>query len=366
MINKRLIQINSINDIYKIRHIRNEFDEIIINCHSLKYSGALRYALKYSLYASKIGGLIRIKDCPTTTLGYSRKIIDTWQVLYQCAQTFYDDCKEVSVNIKKSEYVYEKIVDRYKNNGITFGILFSGNENELDDLIKSVTSCINQDSSKNKEIIICGPSQFNIKKLPKFVTEKSKYLYYDQEDVTSRFLVNKKKKFIFENAKFNIVCINHARISYPKSFYIDIINHPIEFSTPRVVAYQNNIEFNYLGLSFVGSYDLSKKDTSISFQGELIDKDYLYYMKKRVPFIGGGLYLLNKNILTSSIFDTRIAWGEAEDINLSMRAYSEGFLIDLFPEIKCISSTTKYTFNNSFIRKILRRIAKFLIKYNIM
>lgn len=359
--NTKVIEISSLKDVYKIRHLKNKFDEIVVNCQTLKYTGALRYALKYSLFACNIEGTIRIHDEPSSTFGFSRSKIDAWQVLHECAKVFYNDCSELLIDKSKSEFVFKKIRDNYKNSGITFGILFSGNDDELSDLITSVSSCIDQEKAPNKEILICGPSGYDKSKFPDFINQKTKYLDYVQEDITSRFLVNHKKKYIYEHATYNIVCINHARISYSNSFYKDIIDYPIEFCSPRVVAYQNNIEFNYLGLSFLGSYDVARKDTVLSFQGDLIDLDYLYYLKKRLPFIGGGLYVLNKNVVPTSIFDTRIAWGEAEDINLSMRIYHEGFLIDFFPQIKCFSSTTKYIYDNSIMRRLARRVAKYLV-----
>ncbi len=360
--NLKKISISSIEDVYKIRLLRNTFDEIIIHSKYLKYSGCLKYCLKYALFAAKISGIIKVFDEPTKTYGFSRRTIDCWQVLYQCAQTFYDDCNELLIDKKKSKFVYKKIKDSYENEGLSFGIVFSGNDEEIESLSYSVESCINQTKKENLEILICGPSNFDLNKLPKLIKKETKYIKYDQKINSSRFLVNEKKRFIFENSKFNIVAINHCRISYPQNFYEKIYNYPIEFCTPRVVAIQRNKEFNYLGLSFLGSYDVTKTDSSFSFQGEIIDRDYLYYMKNKYPFIGGGLFVLNKNIISSSIFDSKIAWGEAEDIDLSMKVYTNGFLIDFFHDIKCTSNTRKYTFNNSIQRRILRKIGKFLIK----
>lgn len=359
---KKIAHIKTIQDIYILRNTVNVYDQINIHAYTLKITGTLRHALKYALFAVKVGGTLIIQDEPSQSYGYSRKSIDFWQVRYQTFLSLSEDCDEVLVDSAKGQLHLRRVRNRHNNEGISFGIVFSGADDELSVLIPALDSCIAQTRCDVIEIIVCGPTNWDTNRLPPYIRDKVRYLPFDSTRSSSRFLIQEKKQFLYKNAQYNLVALSHARISYPSDFAEKLLLRPIEFGTPRVVAVQNGYEFTYLGYTFIGDYDVTKADSRHSFGGELIDDDFLYYMRHRVPYVGGGLLVLNKNIVSSACFNPNISWGEAEDIDLSMRVSTDGLLIDYWPDIKCRSQTTKYRFDSSFKKRMVRRVGKLLLK----
>lgn len=359
---KKVAHITTIQDIYLLRNIVNAYDQIDIDACTLKTTGTLRHALKHALFAIKVGGTLNIHDEPSQTYGYSRKKIDFWQVRYQTFLSLSGDCDEVLVDSTKGQLVLQRVRNRHNNEGISFGLVFSGADDELSILIPALDSCIAQTRLDVTEIIVCGPIGWDINRLPAYIRDKVRYLPFGFTRSSSRFLIQEKKKFLYENAQYNVVALSHARILYPPDFAEKLLHRPIEFGTPRVIAVQNGYEFTYLGYTFIGDYDVTKADSRRSFGGELADDDFLHYMRHRVPYIGGGLLVLNKNIVSSACFNPNISWGEAEDIDLSMRVSTNGHLIDYWPDIKCRSQTTKYEFDGSFKKRMARRLGKILLK----
>ena len=80
MISMCIITICSIKDILSIKYVYEKYDEVILNTKKLKYSGALRYAIKYSFWAVKKSGLLKIVDEPHKSYVFSKRKIEFWQV----------------------------------------------------------------------------------------------------------------------------------------------------------------------------------------------------------------------------------------------------------------------------------------------
>lgn len=346
--------ISNIDDIYQLQYVYNKFDEIIINTKKLKYTGTLRYAFKYALWALKPNGKLVIQDEPFKDFGFSTKRIDFWQIKHEFFKSLKDDIDLIELDNSRGYIEVVKVKESYINNGFSFGIVFSGNDSETEQLTKSVRSILdNIDLGKyDYEIIICGPSNFDsIAYLEQFVSFNVKYLAFDFEPNAKRLMITQKKNFLYENCKYNIVAINHTRILYAKDFIIKTFNKKFDVFTPKVMVEENGKWYRYLDFGLIGSFNTSKVNSASVMSSVYLNNEILYFMKKRMPYIDGALSIFNKKII-SLPYNENIAWQEAEDIDLSMNLVNKGYLISYFYDIENISLVSKFNIKLNFIRKL--------------
>lgn len=358
--------IKNINDIYDIKDIYSKFDEITVYTKNIKYDNVLAYAFKYSVWALKKGGILKIKDEPTQGYGNKKGYIDFWQIKYQLFKYINQYIKLDSLDNKNGTIIATKVIQEKLNNGVSFCIVFSGNENEIEYLYKSIDSIVSNTIDENMyEILIVGPSNFNASKIISKYKIKISYFEFDL-NTTYRVEITKKKNLLLNSAKFNIVAINHCRIVYSNDFFKKIIHKKFDMTTTRVLYTENNKNYPYLDLALIGSYNISNSNRYKTLVSEYVDDDYLYYMKNRVPYIGGGLTIFNKNSIKTLCYDENIAWGEAEDVDISKMADSLGLLQDIQLDINSYSLTKKYDMRDGWLFNTKLYIVKYLIKKGII
>jgi hypothetical protein len=359
-----IFEIQTINNIYEIQYVFNTYNEVAINTKKLKYTGTLRYVFKYALWALKVGGEIKVIDEPFHDFGFSTKRIDFWQIRHEFFKSLKDDIEILELDDKKGLIRVKKIKESYINNGFSFGIVFSGSEGEKEQLAKSVQSILgNTDLNKyDYEVIICGPSKFDSESyLKKFSSFNVRYLPFEFEQNAKRLMITQKKNYLYENCKYNIVSINHTRILYAQDFMIKIFDKKFDVFTPKVIVDQDGKWYKYLDFGLIGSYDLSKLNPSAAMTSVILNEDVLYYMRKRVPYIDGGITVFNKDIIVNAPYNPHLAWGEAEDIDFCASLYNDGLLMDYINGVICKSSSNKSIFPNSYIQKLKFNIKKYLI-----
>lgn len=353
-------KISSVDDIYKIQYISDKYNHIFIDTKKLKYTGTLRYAFKYALWVLKIGGEIKVIDEPFHDFGFSTKRMDFWQIRYEFFKSLKDDIEILELDDKKGLIRVKKIKESYINNGFSFGIVFSGSEGEKEQLYKSVQSILdNIDLNKyNYEVIICGPSSFDSESyLKQFRSFNVIYLSFDFESNTKRLMITHKKNYLFQNCNYNIVAINHTRIVYAQDFMIKTFDKKFDIFTPKVMVEQDSKWYKYLDFGLIGSYDLSKLNPSAVLTSVVLNDDVLFFMRKKVPYLDGGITVFNKNIIVNTPYNPHLAWGEAEDVDMCALLYLQGCLLDYNQNIICKSQTNKASFKTNcifFIKKILR------------
>lgn len=360
----KIKNIYRIEDIYDIQYRYNKYEKIVINIKKLKYTGTLRYAFKYALWALKVEGELLIKDDEVFSKDFSIKRINFSQIKNEFFNTLKNDIKLVELNDKNGIIKVEKVKENYINNGFSFGIIFSGSQEEVNQLTRSIRSILdNKDIDEySYEIIICGPSSFYYRDyLKQFSNYKIKYLEFNFEENAKRIMISEKKSYLYENCIYNIVSINHTRILYSNEFVIKSFSRKFDIFTPQVVVYQNLKEYRYLDFGLLASYDLSKMNTKKILTGKMLTSNIFYFMKHRVPYIDGGLTTFNKNIITYSPYNKNIAWGEAEDIIMSSILYNYGYLLDYFSDIHCVSITIKVNIKDNIMENLKEKIRKYLI-----
>jgi hypothetical protein len=356
------ITISSLQDLYTIKKVSQAYDEITIKLDKLKSDGLIRHAVKYSNYALRTGGLIIIYSSPFESYVLKRNKIDFWQVKYEIFGSLKDAIEILEVNSKEGVLVLRKKKHLYNYTGISFAIVFSGNKEEEKQLIRSIDS-IRQNKGLNKinyEVLISGPKVYDPATIiDEFPGLNIKYVPLDIS-THPRLMICEKKNFLYASARYSLVVISHSRILFSDDFVQSLTRFPVEMATPAVYFKDNDINYKYLDLAFIGSYqDLQLGAKRSTIAGENIQEDYLHWYRKRVPFIDGGLNVFNKNVIPEPPYNNYISWGEAEDVDLCNRLFQNGVLIDYLPAIKCYSATCKVTGYSSF-KKIARKLFIYL------
>ncbi len=352
------IVVNSLSDLYALKKIRNSCDEIEIDLTKLNKKGLVRHAVKYAMYALKQDGKILINTNPFKTYYFRKNAIDFWQVKYEVFNSLKDTVELVELDAAKGKLILRKTKDIYQYNGVSFGIVFSGNESEVPQLEKAIESILQSKSISLFEILVSGPTNYDAATLTlKYPKAHLKYLPINIS-TSPRLMICEKKNFLFDNARYNIVAISHTRILYSKDFQQKLLQSIVEMATPAVYFVADEKEYKYLDIGFMDSYqDIQFGAKRGIIAGENITSDYLHWYRKRVPYVDGGLNIFNKNIIEYPPYNNYIAWGEAEDVDVCNRLFQNGILIDYLPEIKCYSSTNKlkgYNILKTLSRKIIQ------------
>lgn len=358
-------EVNNIESIYDMQYIYNVYDDITINTKKLKYTGALRYAFKYALWALKIGGKLIINDEPFQNQGFSTKRVDFWQIRHEFFKSLKDDIQLISLDDKQGYIEVLKTKESYINSGFSFGIVFSGNASEVEQLTKSIQSILTNESIEKYqyEIIVCGPSDFDANSyISQFENQNIRYLVFDFEANAKRLLITQKKNHLYASCKYNIVAINHTRILYAKDYMIKIFDKKFDVFTPKVIVKQDDRWYKYLDFGLIGSYDLSKLNPSAVLTSVVLNDDVLFFMRKKVPYLDGGITVFNKDIIVNTPYNPHLAWGEAEDVDMCALLYLQGYLLDYDENIVHKSLTNKTSFKIDYKFKIKKLLRDYLVK----
>lgn len=345
------------DDLYLIKEANQQYDEVTIHLNELKHRGLVRHAVKYTNRALKPKGRMIIYTSPFVSYHFRPNAIDFWQVKYEVFNCLKDAVNIIDVRPETGRIVLEKKKHLYNYSGVSFGIVFSGNSTEEQQLYNSINSIIESNGIKeiDYEIIISGPTDYDKGRiLNNFQGINIRYVSIDIS-TSPRLMICEKKNLLYDSALYSIVVIIHTRILFDKNFVSGIVNSFVEMATPAVYFRQNDIQYKYLDLGFIDNYQniqLGAKRKTIA--GEYINKNYLHWYRNRVPYIDGGLNVFNKNIITKAPYNNYISWGEAEDIDLCNRLFQDGILIDYLPGLICFSATNKLKGYNNF-RKMVRK-----------
>jgi hypothetical protein len=349
------ININNLKEFKLFLQNNYKYDNIVINLLKIKEDNVLRYIIKHTFWKLKLNGTIEFIDEPSKGQLFSTKRIDFWQIKNLIFKLLKNDILLLEINNRSIKI--KKTLECYNNNGFSFGLIFSGKEEEINFLQNTMESILKNDNidKYNYEILICGPSNLNNDILKKYLLNQNiKYIDYNSIE-SERFMISKKKNFLYSQMKYNISILSHLRISYSQNFMNNIYNKKFDFLAPKVLDSKNK---SYLGFTLIGSYDLSRKNTFKPLTGEFLEDDFYYALKNRVPYIDGGILILNKNIVKNNPLDNYIAWGEGEDLDMAANLYYQGNLIDYDSNLICFSSANKLRikkWKNNFIIRLIRK-----------
>ncbi|KKR04004.1 MAG: hypothetical protein UT30_C0014G0012 [Candidatus Uhrbacteria bacterium GW2011_GWF2_39_13] len=337
-------EIRTIKDIYLIKYVYEQFDQIVVYTKTLKNQGVLRHAFKYAFWALKDNGHIIVKDQQSCRFGVGRKNSDFWVVRSEFFKTLYNVVCVLEVSDDK-RFIRVQKQSSHHFDSISFGLLFSGSDSEKE-LLKSVVESIAKNTAIRHikhEVIICGPDSFDPAQIINQHPDINiRYLVFNHAYEAGRFVVCKKKNYLYKHCQYEIISISHLRIMYPDDFVEKIISRQFDIITPRVVVNSpSGKQFSYLDYMLLETYDVTASGINRRFDRIWFGDNYFGFLRSRVAFIDGGLNVFNHLAIKEPPYDDRLSWAEAEDVDMCYGLHQRGFLIDYFDDIKCESATCK-------------------------
>lgn len=145
---KKLI-VSDYEDLYSLKEISGYYDEITIKLNKLKFQGLIRHAVKYANNALVTGGIMIIESSPFESYVLTRNKIDFWQVKYEVFGSLKDTIEILEVSNAEGRLRLQKKKHLYNYDGISFGIVFSGNKQEEQQLFKSIDTILKNDALKS-------------------------------------------------------------------------------------------------------------------------------------------------------------------------------------------------------------------------
>ncbi|WP_345972459.1 hypothetical protein [Sulfurimonas diazotrophicus] len=350
--------IKSIEDIENLRFRYLQFapfDKVVIDKAKIKKQGVLRWAIKYAFWNVSSNGSIIIKD--SSYDGYTEREIkkDFWQTKRELFKTLGGEVEPLKLSENEIE-VKKLRSSSYSNTGVTFGVVFSGSKSEepvLINCLESLRKTCEKSPNIPSEIIVCGPSEYSAHHLQEMFKDSINfhYLQYDAAVEHGRFLIGKKKNFLLQRSSYNVVTIMHARIEVEEDFVNKIFYRQFDMISPQVQGLEDGKLYDYLSYILIRSYNFDAS-ASNPLSTDYFSEKYLYYMKNYYPYIDGGMIVFNKNVIKEEPFNNKLAWAEAEDVDVAQQCYGEGILIDFYKDIICCSQTVKYRLKPSTLKKI--------------
>jgi hypothetical protein len=350
--------LKEIDGLDKLRNSKALFSEIILFPSKIYFYGLLTYALKYSSWKLAPDGKLIVLLEGSSVQSFNKKNLSDWQVINTIMNTL---STSMDVTISKNSVTCIKRSSDSISCGVSIGILFSGSGSELQMLNDSVNSLLFKNQKDSIEVIVVGPQKFEVSLIDQCSDLRFKYLVYD--DISSddgRFLISKKKNFLYSHLKYQYRVISHSRIIYPENFVEELLQSKFDLATPMV---NDESGSRYLDLIFIGSYDVSKPNPRRTLTTDLLGKKYFNLIRDRVPYIDGGIIIFDSLKFGDAPFNEKLAWGEAEDLDLCKHAASNWLIVDMLDSIVCISkinklkrSVLRYNRYSIFIKKILIKL----------
>jgi len=352
---------SNLDDALELKNSEHYYNKIIFNMDAVAKSGSIKHVLKYILWKLEINGIAELSLSGRNDMLFSVSRFNFWQLMSVINTTIIDDVEIVTLN--SNSVTLKKVKDSYTNNGISFGIVFSGAQPEISKLIASLDSILNVSMLlPNCEVVICGPSDFKLDLISEYLEyENVRYEAFDNiiESETNRILISKKKNYLYSKLTFNLCVLSHTRIQFPDDFISNMIAQKVDVATTKIV---DSNDIDYLGFVLIGSFDTSKLNSAKSITGTMIGNNFLKYMRKRVAYADGGLIIINKNKIIESPFNENLAWGEGEDLELAHNSYNKGLVVDYIESVKCISTISKIKKSNIRNNNIINSIRNKLIE----
>ncbi len=354
----------TVADLYRLKYLTN-LDGVVLHTSEIKDAGALRWGLKYALWALKPGGVLKLKDPGPKTFHSVLFTTPFSLVLQQAFKMLGEDVRLVHMDLDLFEARFER-VSAPPGPGWTAGIVFSGSAGEVPALHKALDGFRAQpelSQAQGGQVIVCGPiaAKGAVEPYPEV-----EYLAYEA-DPGGRAFTSRKKNAIAAAARNPRLIILHARIvlqpgclaAFPREF---------DVSTPRVEYHEDGKVVPYLDwlVSPVLDGDLIPRRFGSRFDysrdrylGQLNGQDR--------PYIDGGVLAASTKVYLETPISPVLAWGEGEDAEWCSRLHAAGRLVDLEPKALALSQTFKFPRNVveqlALARSLLpaRRAARFMI-----
>lgn len=226
----------------------------------------------------------------------------------------------------------------------TFGMVTNGKRR---DFIERSINSIRSLEIPHYEIIICGTYYGE-------VDNDINYIHFTKHD--DKGWITKKKNLICENAKFENIVIIHDRIYFDKEWfngikkwgnYFDVLSCPVMLPQGSPVKF-TNWETVGPGWKREDDYKLFHSNGGLDFS----DWDENVY-------VGGPIIILKKSIWNIERWNENLFWGDAEDIEYSLRQHRGGIVIRFNPYSKIYSSTISGIVWNAYYEKDSKKLGRY-------
>lgn len=342
--------IHTIADLRAVRLRPAGFSEITIDARAMKHLGLLRHAFKYAAWGLSEGGVIQINDEPSMGQLFSPRRIDFWQIRREFFKSVGSYFEAELVDDKVGAIRAVKRCRTGPPNGLSFGIVYGGGDRDTQLLCEAVASIAAsaQGFADRIELLVCGTVEESLQRRIAQLTQSApglavRYVPYKGAIVAGRIPIADKKNTVFQAAAFDAVVISHTRITFASDFAGRLLGSCFDVLAPEVWATWEGQKHRFLDYILVGGYDLSKRNSSPALGGFSSLGDPLQGMKKRVPYVDGGVMIFNRQAVHYPPFDAALAWGEAEDVDACAKLYQQGLLIDQDQALRCESSIVKFS-----------------------
>lgn len=333
------------NNLYLLRNqIGIETKDYLFASEIINETKYFRILLYEWFLIVKKGGYLIIELKENEILNYTRlkeeiAALQLYKDKYKIIKEYHHNNKK-SIILQKSKSI--KIPDHLINHW-TFGLVTNGKRKEL---ITKALSSIRKLNIPHYEIIICGT--YYGKTAPDI-----NYIPFTKYD--ERGWITQKKNIICENARYENIVVIHDRIYFDQDWfegmkrwgnYFDVLSCPIFLPSKKKI---------FINWETVGP-DWKKDDDSKLFHSNahLDPSDWDPHV-----YVGGAIIILKKSIWKLEKWNKNLFWGDAEDIEYSLRQHERGIMIRLNPYAKVFSSTfSGISFVKSFREKDSRKLGK--------
>ena len=329
----------TVSDLASLSRCRTlvDLDGVMIKTSKLKYRGLLPAALRYAVWATRPGGRIDVLDDGVEDAS-SPAFEFSFNAVRQCAARFcardadFIEFGSGIIRMRRRTPVLEA--------GWGAGVVFSGRDEEIPQLLECLDGLQRQPelaTGHGGEIVVCGPARSL-----DFLRDHPdvRYLVHDLPD-GPRVMICEKKNALIRAIKGPRVVILHSRIKLDEGCLAAV---PREFDilSPNTSVLQSGRRVPYLSLCQSEAAIPGRMPRAVGRTMRSVPDGNPLRLQRHAPlFVDGGAFFVTRSLHQQCPLDDHIAWQEAEDLDWCMRAYAQGYLIDLAPDAMAVSATSK-------------------------
>lgn len=329
----------TVSDLASLGHCRTlkDLDRVVIETAKLKYRGLLPAALRYAVWAVRPGGRIDVLDGGVEDAS-SPAFEFSFNAVRQCAARFcardaeFIDFGAGTIQMRRRSPILEA--------GWGAGVVFSGRDEEIPQLLACLDGLQRQPElavSRGGEIVVCGPAR-NLD----FLRDRPlvRYLVHELPD-GPRVMICQKKNALIRSIMGPRVVILHSRIVLDEGC-LAAVPREFDMASPNTSVLQAGKRVPYLSLCQSEAAIPGRMPRTVGRTMRSVPDGNPLHLHQHAPlFVDGGAFFVTRSLHHVCPLDDDIAWQEAEDLDWCMRAYAQGYLIDLAPDATAISATSK-------------------------
>lgn len=326
-------RVTAIADLLRVKHLSG-FDAVTVETGPLKRRGLLRHALKYALWALKPGGALTVVDDGPVTFAFQPGAMPWSRVKQQTFAVLGPDAELVALDNDALTLTLRRTRPQ-PSGSWSAGIVFSGDAKELPALEGAVAGL--RDQPELSQIMVCGPSE-----AAGLLAHLSPIDYVAYDTPHRRPPIPQKKNALIAAAKGEKVAILHARIVLQPGC-LAALPRDFDLITPRVEYREGGTTIPYLDWSVTDALDGAILPRRQPPRNDYLRDRYLELMRLGLPYVDGGLFMVDRAAALATPMNEHVAWGEAEDLEWCARLHAAGCLIDLEPGALALSQSFKWS-----------------------